>query len=374
MLRSVGLIRGLRPVITALAFALLSFACDRPQVVAKTPDTLPASFTDQEFWRLINDFSEVGGDFPSDNFVSNESGYQAVIPDLQKTVKPGGVYIGVGPEQNFTYILALQPQVAFIIDIRRQNMLEHLFYKALMEMSANRVEFLSRLFGRPVRLDESAEDFTPDALLRSAESSAPVAAFFNSNIADILKYLEIKKSFPLLPQDEAAIRHVARAFFLAGARLSYQFNGKDDHSTKRMPTYSELMTEDDGLSQNWNFLASEDRFQTIQHMQRSNLIVPLVGDFAGDKAIVSVAQYAETHRATVHAFYTSNVEEYLFQDSSSWKRFYKNASALPTDPNSVFIRYVLHGREYGRGRTSLISIIASTLRMESYYDVVHSSR
>ena len=87
--------------------------------------------------------------FRSDNFVSNEITFQWVIPDLLRTTKPGGVYLGVGPDQNFTYIVALKPKIAFIFDIRRQNMLTHLMYKALIEQSTDRADFVSRLFARP---------------------------------------------------------------------------------------------------------------------------------------------------------------------------------------------------------------------------------
>src|SRR5215510_6700505 len=134
--------------IFAFGLAVLLYGCGPPPP-PPVPEALPALLTDQEFWSLITEFSEPGGYFPSDNFLSNESGYQNVIPALLKTLEPGGAYIGVGPEQNFTYIVALRPKIAFIIDIRRQNMLEHLFYKALMETSADRAEFLSRLFARP---------------------------------------------------------------------------------------------------------------------------------------------------------------------------------------------------------------------------------
>src|SRR5262245_28952159 len=106
------------------------------------PDTLPDRLTDKEFWKMVTDFSESGGYFRSDNFLSNETGYQSVIPFLRKTVQPGGVYMGVGPEQNFTYLVAVEPKMAFVVDIRRQNMLEHLLYKALMEMSPDRASFL----------------------------------------------------------------------------------------------------------------------------------------------------------------------------------------------------------------------------------------
>src|SRR4051812_8166512 len=77
-------------------------------------EELPKQLTDEAFWRLVTDFSEAGGYFRSDNFVSNEENFQFVIPDLKKDTKPGGVYLGVGPDQNFTYIISLQPKIAFI--------------------------------------------------------------------------------------------------------------------------------------------------------------------------------------------------------------------------------------------------------------------
>ena len=74
--------------------------------------------SDQEFWRLVGTLSEPAGAFElSDTFVSNETS----VPELARWLRPsGGVYIGVGPEQNFTYIAALRPAMAFIVDIRRE--------------------------------------------------------------------------------------------------------------------------------------------------------------------------------------------------------------------------------------------------------------
>src|SRR5205809_2634891 len=115
----------------------------------KAADTLPRELADDTYWKMISDFSEQSGSFRFE-YMSNELQYQYVIPRLVENRKPGGVYLGVGPEQNFTYIAALQPKMAFIYDIRRQNLDEHLMYKVLFELSANRAEFLSRLFSRKV--------------------------------------------------------------------------------------------------------------------------------------------------------------------------------------------------------------------------------
>jgi hypothetical protein len=365
-------------VSVAFVLLFLSYGCGAPSRVLKPrPETLPAALTEQDFWKIITEFSESDGYFPSDNFLSNESGYQKVIPALVRTLKPGGVYIGVGPEQNFTYIVALRPKIAFIIDIRRQNMLEHLFYKALMETSPDRGEFLSRLFAR--RPVNAAANSTPETLFHAYSRSRPVPALFEVNIRRVVDYLENEKGFKLSDGDKAGIRHIAQAFFRWGPELSYTFIGGYGDS-RRMPSYSDLMTETDGESRSWNFLASEDQFQAIRRMQQNNLIVPLVGDFAGPKAIRSVAHYVQDHGSLVRAFYTSNVEQYLFQDHDKWKRFYDNVAFLPTDSTSTFIRYFLDSRRYERQQTSLTSSINSTMGayrsgvLHDYYDVVSSSR
>src|SRR5436309_11445833 len=148
---------------------------------------LPSRLGDVEFWRMISEFSEAGGYFRSDNFLSNEAGYQYVIPALKRTaqVLPGGVYLGVGPEQNFTYIVAFDAKMAFIVDIRRGNTLEHLLYKALMEVSRDRIEFLSRLFSRP-RPAALVVDSAPEVIFRAYDSVQPSRSQFDINLKLVL--------------------------------------------------------------------------------------------------------------------------------------------------------------------------------------------
>ena len=81
---------------------------------------------DEEYWRITQDFSERAGTFQSDNLLSNERWFQHVVPALVRKARQNGVYVGVGPEQNFTYIIALKPKLAFIVDIRRGNFDLHL--------------------------------------------------------------------------------------------------------------------------------------------------------------------------------------------------------------------------------------------------------
>jgi hypothetical protein len=132
------------------------------------------------------------------------------------------VYLGVGPEQNFTYLVALQPKLAFIIDIRRQNMLEHLLYKALIERSATRVEFLSRLFARKPPPDLGANP-SVEALFEAYEHAPAAGELFQQNLQVVKDQLTERHGFDLSSDDLKSIEYVYRAFYEGGPDLNYSF-------------------------------------------------------------------------------------------------------------------------------------------------------
>src|SRR5262249_5771795 len=235
-----------QPLIVAILAACLCGAAllgIRAQVV---PDTLPAELSDKDFWTLVTETSEPDGFFRSDNLVSNERTFQHVIPELKKRVLANGVYLGVGPDQNFTYIAALKPRMAFIVDIRRGNLDQHLFYKALVEMSTDRMDFLSRLFARPKpdALVENAAGLPPNGLFDAFVGLEADQARFDKNLADIDKWLTEKHGFALTPDDLRGIEYVARAFFAEGPDLRYSF--PSPRLARVFPTYAELQKTDDG--------------------------------------------------------------------------------------------------------------------------------
>jgi hypothetical protein len=311
-------------------------------------DTLPAELGNEEFWKIVEDFSEPNGYFRSDNLLSNESGLQDVIPKLKERVHPKGVYVGVGPEQNFTYILAFEPKIAFVVDIRRLNMLEHLLYKALFELSVDRAEFMSRLFSRPRPKGLSSSTISIDQLFRIYDIVPRDTAFFESNLDAVSQHLSETHGFHLSDDDLLQLRYVLSNFFQEGPDLSYSFLGSYYQGTLGMPTYRQLMIATDGNGHNWSFLATEDNFLRIQALQRKNLIIPLVGDFAGPKTIRSIGHYMTQHHALLSVFYTSNVEMYLFQQADDWKHFYENVRTLPMNGGSSFIRFAAgRGRRFG---------------------------
>ena len=362
-------------LITALAFFTFSSSLVSAQEI-------PARLSDEAFWLMINDFSEEGGYFRSDNFVSNEMTFQYVIPELKKSTKPGGVYLGVGPDQNFTYILALQPKIAFIIDIRRQNMLQHLMYKALIELSKDRAEFLSRLFSRkrPENLDPNA---TPTALFDAFYQVENSQELLMENLQAVYNRLIEDHGFTLSPDDKNGIEYIMRSFFTGGLDLTY--NGfSAGFGDRRMPSYAEVLVQTDQEGLNRSYVGTEENFQALKQFQEKNLIVPLVGDFAGPKTIRTVAQYLKDRQASVSAFYLSNVEQYLFQQSDDWSKFYKNAGALPIDSTSTFIRSLFNGlagsppAPFMRSISMLCSMEQQVKAFEAgaantYYDVIQMS-
>jgi len=302
--------------------------------VCRGADTLPHSLNDQEFWKLITDFSEPGGDFVFEMYMSNEETFQEILPDLLKRVQPGGVYLGVAPEQNFTYITALHPKIAFIVDIRRDNMVEMLMYKALFEMSVNRADFLSRLFARQLRSAPSPQA-SVDQLFNALTPGSGNAQLLAQNVQAIKERLQKTHGYALTATDLQTIDRIAGLFFRGGP---------DAHLTTYGTTYRQLMRMTDGQGSNRNFLATEANYQFVREMQQKNLIIPVVGDFAGPRALRAIGRYVQEHTAEVTTFYVSNVEEYIQSPLQTWAAYCRNIASLPTNPSSTFIRFGRGGR------------------------------
>src|SRR5688572_7907805 len=313
-----------------LIFAIAVFTL----LVARVGDArqLPTAIDDREFWRLITTISETGGNFPQ-QFMSNEDSAQFVVPSLKQATKPGGVYIGVGSEQNFTYIAAIRPRLAFVIDIRRDNVFEHLMYKALFELSENRADFISRLFARQ-RPDGLNAGTGVKALFDAYRTNEADPSLYEENLRAVLDRLTKEHGFPLTEADRVAVTQALNAFRTAGP---YSLKGFGDTTN---PTYAELMSATDLTGNLQSYLASEENYRIVRDLQRQNLIVPVVGDFAGDKALVEIGRYVRDRGAIVNTFYVSNVERYLFEQGVRGKQFYANVSTLPADASSTFIRAV----------------------------------
>ncbi len=299
--------------------------------VAKSAE-LPKTISDKEFWRLVTDLSEKGGVFPL-QVMSNEDSAQFVIPMLKASTKKGGVFLGVGSEQNFTYIAAIEPRLAFILDIRRDNMIEHLMYKALFEIADDRADLVSRLFARrrPAGLDAN----TTVRALFDAYQSVPVDdVYYEENLKAVMDRLVNTHGFPLTETDKTDVGRMMNAFRMAGPSSLKGFGDTTN------PNYAQLMAATDLEGHQQSYIANEANFRIVKELERQNLVVPLVGDFAGDTAIAGIGQYLKEHSAVANVFYVSNVERYLFEQGQHGRQFYSNVAKLPLDSASTFVRSV----------------------------------
>src|SRR5882672_12912515 len=326
---------------TALTLTIVALLLTR--VSTRAADTLPSQLSDDAYWKMITSLSEPDGYYQYTVITSNETAYQEVLPQLTKSIAPGGTYLGVGPEQNFTYIAALKPKIAFIIDIRRENMLLHLMYKALVEISVDRVDFLSRLFARqrPVGV---GHDSTAQALFEAFRPVSTSADLAEATLRTVFDRLERVHRFTLSREDEISIKDAYEAFCRGGPDIRWDSSGDS-----WIPSYVDLMAETDRQGRSHAYLASEENFRVLKEYETSNRIVPLVGDFSGDKTLRAVGRYLKNHHETVTAFYTSNVEGYLFQ-SDRWLKFAMNVSTLPIDAHSTFIRTHFSATRFTGGR------------------------
>jgi len=316
-------------------------------LLAYSPNVARAQRTvDSSFAGVIARLSESGGYFDSDNIISNEASYLQIASQLTKVGVHGGVYIGVGPDQNFSYIALIRPRVAFMLDVRRDNMMEHLLFKSLFVSSRNRLEYLLRLFGKavPPDIESWTGRSTSEILAAFADArldSQTVAAARRLSNERIARF-----GVPLTAHDREMIDRYRSAFVSEGLDTRYSSIGRNNRGD--YPSFGRLMMETDRAGRQISYLADENAFQFVRTMQINDRIIPVVGNVAGDKALKAIGQYATERGLNVSAFYLSNVEQFLEQDNK-WNKFCTSVSTLSLDDTSVFIRSGRGANGFGGG-------------------------
>lgn len=288
----------------------------------------------KSFAALSARLSEPGGYFDSDNLISNETSYLHVIGKIRELGVAGGVYVGVGPDQSFSYIAKIRPKMAIMIDIRKDNLLQHLLFKAMFARSRNRVEYLCTMFGKPFPKTKGWESRGVKELSEYIDTTASDAKLFEKTSKDIRQDIQ-KFGIPLTQTDLETIGKVQHAFFSAGLDIRYSSYHRPPRSI--YPPYRELLLETDLGGQQQNYFNSEDDFQFIKKLEDQDMIVPVVGDLSGPQAMKAIGQYVAEIKEHVSAFYVSNVEFYL-QRQGTFDKFAENLKSLPIDNRSVIIR------------------------------------
>lgn len=359
----------MRPIVLLVALLLLP-----AQAPAQTaPARRPAA--DTSFAAVVARLSEPGGYFDTDNLISNESSYLHVMEGLRRLGVRGGAYLGVGPDQNFSYIAAVRPSIAILVDIRRDNLLEHLLFKALFELSRDRAEYLGLLLARPAAARRSPDEpiekivahfdampYDPDLLGSTRERVHRRIATYRLDLSEA---------------DLGTIDRFHQAFATAGLGLRFQSFGRAPQYY--YPTLRDLILARDREGRLASYLASDEAFQVVRGMQLRNRIIPAVGDLSGDRALPAIARFLAERGERLSVYYTSNVEFYLANDGAL-DDFAANVRGFPLAPNAVIIRSLFrtaHPQSVpGFYSTQLLQPIDTLLaahaagRIRGYYDLV----
>ena len=333
----------MRPIVAVVLGLLVA---PLPQSRAQAP---------AEFAALIARLSEPDGAFHSDNLVSNETSYLHVFSAFRDLGIKGGAYLGVGPEQSFSYLAEIEPEIAFIVDIRRDNLLLHLLLKAMFATAGNRLEYLCLLYGRAAPTDLALwTDLPLESLLEYLDARSADSVL---HVANHRRLMAMVGSFgvPLTETDRATLRRFHDEFARAG--LDVQYTTQAGRMWRAMPTNRDLYLATDLDGVQGSYLASEDRWRRVRDLQRRHRVIPVTGDLAGPKALRAIGQYLTETRRTVSVFYVSNVEQYLFRNDV-FPAFVANTRTLPTGPNSLLVRSLVGGGRWSGGSGSSPGLVS----------------
>ena len=294
---------------------------------------------DTAYAAAIARLSEPGGYFDSDNLITNERSLLHALRAMRRHGVTGGAYVGVGPDQNFSYIAHLRPEVAYILDIRRDNLLQHLLFRAMFETAEHRADWLALLFGRPLPAPRSLAAAPVEQVVAWIDSTPAVRDGGAAARAALMRRIG-GYGVSLDSADRAGIERIHLAFVAAGMDLKFTSFWRGPRPY--YPSYREMLLERDLDGRQAHFLASEELFQVVKRLAAGGRIIPVVGNFAGPHALVAIGNDIRRRGLRVSAFYTSNVEFYLVRDGS-FPRFAENAAALPADARSVIVRSYFSG-------------------------------
>lgn len=325
---------------------------------AKTAET---RLSLEQFAALSQRLSEPNGYFDTDNLISNETSYLHVMGKMRQMKINGGAFIGVGPDQSFSYIAQIRPNIAFMLDIRRDNLLQHLLFKALFESARNRAEYLCLLFGKPVPADlKSWDTRSIQDVVAYVDKAAKETKLFDATHSALSARI---KSYGIKLSDSelATIKRMHTEFFTSGMDLKFTTHGRG--SRFYYPNYRDLTLEKDLTGKQCNYLAGEADFQFMKSLQERNLVIPVTGDLAGSHALKNIAAYLNERGEKVSAFYTSNVEFYLSR-GDDFDRFAASVKALPRATNSVIIRSYFNGT-FGYAHPQSVSGYYSTQLLQT---------
>ena len=274
------------------------------------------------------------GPASADNLMTNEDSIASVVDEIDSKVPAGQVYLGVGPDQNFTLMTHARPAAGFIIDYRRKNQLLHFLHQALLQISESRIEYLENFWARPFsgprhhQMQLSAEGFM---------------AGFDKVEIDQRKLREVQEKVRVeigrwheLSPDE--LNEIARIQArLAGPGPEARFL-----ALKMYPTIRQMITGPSRSGKPGHWLADDESYATMRQLSLSGQIYPIAGDWAanaegGETVFSKLAAHLRQESRQVGCYYISDVEFFVFR-SGRFSDYLANLALLPWHPGAVVIR------------------------------------
>lgn len=343
---------------------------------AADPLDAQSPITHEQFAGLVERVSEPGGFFDTDNLISNETGYLNVVDALTGLGGEGGAYVGVGPDQNYSYIAHLRPDIVFITDVRRDNLLHHLLLKALVESSDGPITFLAALHGIEVPATESVDTLDIEAGVALLDGLADGSASRAPPLPEPIRGRIEGYGLDLTEGDHETIRRFHTEFIRRGLDLRFTTFGRPPRPY--YPTYRQLVLETDADGDPASWLSDPELYAVVRRLHLANRIVPVVGDLSGPSALRAIGEVLSEMGVTLRAFYTSNVEFYLWQ-ARTFDEWVGNLRTLPAAADAVVIRSYFPS--FGGGHPSAVPGYYATQSLQpvstlldggftSYWDVV----
>ncbi len=301
----------------------------RSEQVKRTPELNEVLFPSRRatLSSCLQDWSVPETGPPAENLVSNEDSYTRVVGELSRLSRQGGTYLGVGPDQNFSLIVAARPGLSLIVDFRRRNALLHLVYKALFALARNRQEYLSRLMSRKIE-DITNQSASPAALVEAFRLAKFDRRRLDEDIREVRRYLQ-----PLNLVTDAEWGEIATIQAkLAGPGMEARFLGLPGY-----PTVGRMIGATDRSGKVAHFLATEKGYEAVRERQLEDRILPLVGDFAGTGAMKRIGDGLRDMSLDLSVVYMSDVEFFLIR-AGKFDAYIENLATMPRADDAVIVR------------------------------------
>lgn len=243
-----------------------------------------------------------------DCFVTNELAYNDVLVECLPTGTTGA-YVGVGPCQNLTYIGALRPRLAFVVDARIDNLLEHLMFKLLFERAETPAEYLGLLLSRDLG-SSHAVGSEPEAVVAAVEKCPVSPELFRTNLAWLRT--EMSDRWPLTDLHRNRIDRLYGEFF----RRQLDITNVDAETTENLDEIANLRDVISARTShgiNLHFLTDAERYAVVRQLQRDDRVIPLLGNLGSGETTDRINELLRAYGESISTFYVSNIEEHVLQ-------------------------------------------------------------